>query len=161
MCRIIRQGRFFFSFKLIIVYFFAFLIQLLFRDKYSMKRTSAVDWFSFCHEVSAETLLWEMEEEKQMGEGIIVEVEDSEFAKCKYGKTCYYVGMHFLWERENAKNCFLVEVPDSSTDTLIQLRQKHKAPRSMMYSYCWNGCSHLGELSSTHVMVNRCDIQGS
>ena len=90
------------------------------------------------------------------GKDIIVEIDESKFAKRKYNrggdrKLGWVFGGR---EKENKRNCFAVAVPDRSADTLIPIIQKYVAPGSTIYSDCWGAYNKLGELGYKHLTVN-------
>lgn len=101
-------------------------------------RTS-VDWRSFCSEV---VLKWFEEQPQIGGEGVIVEIDETHFAKRKYerGKVldsiCIFGGI----ERES-KKIFLVPIveegQDRSEETLLPLIKKFIHPGSIIYSDKW------------------------
>ena len=116
-----------------------------------------VDWANFCREVCKETMLVQNDNGKQIGgENIVVEIDESKFAKRKYnrGHDCKLGWVFDGREKENGRNCFAVTVADRSENTLLPIIQKCIAPGSIIYSDCWAAYRNLDQYNYTHVTVN-------
>ena len=133
------------------------LSQVQIQELMGCSSNTVVDWFSFCREVCEVTLLKETENGKQIGgENIIVEIDESKFAKRKYHRG-HEVKLGWVFggrERDNSRNCFMDVVPVRSAETLITLIQKHVARGSIIYSDCWKAYDKLNTLGYKHFKVN-------
>ena len=133
------------------------LTQVQVQEQMGCSSATAVDWYSFCREVCEVTELNETQNGKQIGgPGIIVEIDESKFAKRKYHRG-HEVKLGWVFggrEREDGRNCFMVVVEDRSAATLLTLIQKHIARGSIIYSDCWKAYSKLEELGYSHLTVN-------
>ena len=93
-----------------------------------------VDWSSFCREVCQETMLRENECGVQIGgEDVVVEIDESKFAKRKYHRG-HNTKLGWVFEgREklNGKKCFAVCVPDRTEKTLVDIIVKYIAKGSI------------------------------
>ena len=113
-----------------------------------------VDWASFCREVCEETLM--RRSQKIWGKDVVVEIDESEFAKRKYN-----VGHHVTggWVEErrmtNPKNFEPVE--DRTADTLLAIIQKWILPESIIWSDCWKAYGKIQNLPEgyKHGTVNQ------
>ena len=116
-----------------------------------------VDWASFCREVCGETMLRESESGKQIGgQDIVVEIDESKFAKRKYHRG-HDLKLGWVFggrEKENGRNCFAVVVPDRSEATLLPIILKYIARGSIIYSDCWAAYNKLTEYGYKHLTVN-------
>jgi len=55
-------------------------------------------------------------------------------------------------ETDNSENCFLVEVPNRTTEILVSLIERHIAPA--VISDCWKAYTRLEEHGYNHLSVN-------
>lgn len=77
-----------------------------------------VDWASFCREVCEVTVM--NESERIGGPGIVVEIDESKFAKRKYNVGHRVTGGWVFGgrEKDNKKKVFMVPVENRTADTL-------------------------------------------
>ncbi len=115
-----------------------------------------VDWASFCREVCEIAIA--KEGRRIGGTGVVVEIDESKFAKRKYNrghpvKTGWVFGGR---ERDNKKKVFMVCVPDRTADTLCALIQQWILPGSEIWSDCWKSYDRIPKLPEgyTHGKVN-------
>jgi transposase-like protein len=91
------------------------------------------------------------------GDGIIVEVDESKFSKRKYHRGHAVDGAWILGgvERTAEKRIFLVQVPDRSASTLLNILAEHIRPRSIVMTDLWRGYIGMAEsLNVVHQTVN-------
>ena len=91
------------------------------------------------------------------GPGIIVEIDESKFAKRKYHRGRMIDGVWVVGgiERTDEKKCFVKVVQDRSAETLYGVISRHVAPGSIVYTDLWRGYGNFfNELNMTHRTVN-------
>jgi transposase-like protein len=87
---------------------------------------------------------------------VVVEIDESKFAKRKYNRGHSVKGGWVLGgrEKENAANCFFVPVPNRTSETLIDLIKLNVAPGTIIHTDCWKGYDRLGREGYEHLTVN-------
>jgi transposase-like protein len=128
-------------------------------DEWGLSGNMAVDWFNFCRELCGE-LCQEyviQKSKKQIGgDGKIAEIDESKFAKVKYGRGhpvkagWVFVGI----ERERPENLFLVPVVERNAATLIPIIKEYVAPGMTIISDCWKAYSGLDRENFFYETVN-------
>lgn len=118
--------------------------------------TTDVDWASFCREVCEVVV---MDGSEQIGgKDIVVEIDESKFAKRKYNVGHRVKGGWVFGgrERDNKKKVFMVPVEDRSAETLLSIIRKWIAPGSIIWSDCWKSYSRIPDLPEgyRHSTVN-------
>ena len=116
---------------------------------------TAVNWYSYCREVCEQILI---EDNRPVGgPGLTVEIDESKYGKRKYNRGRRVEGQWVFGGicRED-KNCFLVTVPDRSSDTLIPIINTLIAPGSTINSDCWASYNSISaqERQYIHKRVN-------
>ena len=105
-----------------------------------------VDWASFCREVCEETLM--RRSEKIGGKDVVVEIDESKFAKRKYNVGHRVTGgWVFVGREKNDKTkIFMEPVEDRTADTLLAIIQKWILPGSIIWSDCWKAYGKIPNL---------------
>ena len=115
-----------------------------------------VDFASFCREVCETSIM--NRSEQIGGKDIVVEIDESKFAKRKYNIGHRVVGGWVFGgrETENKKKVFMVAVEDRTAETLLAVIQKWIAPGSIIWSDCWKSYNKIPELPQgyRHQTVN-------
>lgn len=115
-----------------------------------------VDWASFCREVCETTII--RDSEKIGGKDIIVEIDESKFAKRKYNVGHRVQGGWVFGgrEKDDKRKVFMEAVPDRTADTLLAIIQKWVAPGSIIWSDCWRSYNKIPTLPEgyKHATVN-------
>jgi len=118
---------------------------------------TSVDWANFCREICEESLLKDTENGIQIGgNNIIVEIDESKFAKRKYNRGHEVKGGWVFGgrEKDDKSKCFMVVVPDRTRATLLPIIQQHIAPGSIIRSDCWKAYDCLKDYGYQHETVN-------
>lgn len=115
-----------------------------------------VDWSSFCREVCETTII--NSSEKIGGPGIVVEIDESKFAKRKYNVGHRVQGGWVFGgrEKDNKRKVFMEPVENRTADTLLAVIQKWIAPGSIIWSDCWKSYDRIPSLPEgySHYTVN-------
>lgn len=115
-----------------------------------------VDWASFCREVCEVTVM--NESERIGGPGIVVQIDESKFAKRKYNVGHRVTGGWVFGghEKRQQKKVFMVPVENRTADTLLGIIQRWIAPGSIIWSDCWKLYDRIPKLPEgfTHGTVN-------
>lgn len=98
-------------------------------------------------------------EDDQMigGENITVEIDETKVGKRKYHRGHAVDGVWVLGgvERTEERKVFLVEVPDRSAKTLLNILKRHIRPGTIVHSDLWKGYVKLEEaMDVVHRTVN-------
>jgi transposase-like protein len=99
--------------------------------------TTVGEWKNFCRDVC----VWICARENEMigGEGVIVEIEESEFGKRKFSNRSRRVNTTWVIggvERCTHK-CFMAFVKERTKEGLLEVIQKYIRPGSIIISDCW------------------------
>lgn len=115
-----------------------------------------VDWCSFCREVCEVSII--NSSEKIGGPGIVVEIDESKFAKRKYNVGHRVKGGWVFGgrEKEDKRKVFMEAVENRTAETLLAVIQKWIAPGSVIWSDCWKSYDRIPQLPEgyTHLTVN-------
>ena len=115
-----------------------------------------VDWASFCREVCETAII--RSSEKIGGKDIVVEIDESKFAKRKYNVGHRVQGGWVFGgrEKDNKSKVFMEAVPDRKADTLLAIIQRWIAPGSIIWSDCWKSYDRIPKLPEgyKHATVN-------
>lgn len=133
------------------------LTQTQIKSETGCSSNTLVDWSNFCREVCEESLLRDVENGQQIGgDNVIVEIDESKFAKRKYNRGHEVKGGWVFGgrEKEDKSKTFMVVVPDRTRDTLIPIIQKYIARGSIIRSDCWKAYDCLSQLGYKHETVN-------
>ena len=105
-----------------------------------------VDWASFCREVCEETLI--RKSEKIGGKDVVVEIDESKFAKRKYNVGHRVTGGWVFGgrEKDDKTKIFMEPVEDRTAQTLLSIIQKWILPGSIIWSDCWKAYGKIPEL---------------
>ena len=105
-----------------------------------------VDWASFCREVCEYAVM--KKSEKIGGQDIVVEIDESKFAKRKYNVGHRVVGGWVFGgrERDIKKKVFMLPVENRTADTLLGVIQQWIAPGSIIWSDCWKSYNRIPDL---------------
>ena len=89
------------------------------------------------------------------GENVIVEIDESKFGKRKYNRGHDVNGAWVLGgvERTPERKLFLLEVPDRTAETLINIIKTHVKPHSIIITGCFKSYSTLHNFFR-HLTVN-------
>jgi hypothetical protein len=113
-------------------------------------------WGLFLREVCMLAVVRQQENEQIGGPGVEVQIDESKFGKCKYGRghpvmgTWVFGGVEIVYDekgRARAGRCFAVAVPDRKARTLLPILQKFVAPGSHITSDEWGSYNGIGSLS--------------
>ena len=91
------------------------------------------------------------------GPGIVVEIDETKMGKRKYHRGHRVEGVWLLGgvEKTPQRKCFVIPVPDRTTETIQQAIQSHVLPGSIIRTDCWKSYSYLGSSSEyIHQAVN-------
>jgi len=125
----------------------------LIKNEHCFSSTTISDWGQFCRE----TMLVFMEgcSEKIGGPNKTVKIDESKFAKRKYGRGHPVKGQWVFGgvERESGKT-FLVPVPDRTAETLMAVIDAWIEPGTTVISDCWGAYRDLDAQGYTHNTVN-------
>lgn len=115
--------------------------------------TTLVDWNQFFRDVCFQYFV--LNPVQIGGPGVIVEIDESLFARRKYNRGRWVVQKWVFggWDRET-KLGFLVIVPDRSAQTLLPIIQQYIRPGSIIFSDMWPAYNQLSELGFDHRVVN-------
>lgn len=115
-----------------------------------------VDWASFCREVCETAIM--RDSERIGGKDIVVEKDESKFAKRKYNVGHRIQGGWVFGgrEKDDKRKVFMEAVPDRTAVTLLNIIQKWVAPGSIIWSDCWKSYNKIPELPEgyKHATVN-------
>jgi transposase-like protein len=133
------------------------MTQVQIRNEMGVSSNTSVDWASFCREICEEVMLAEVENGVQIGgQDVIVEIDESKFAKRKYHKGHVVKGEWVFGGREknDKSKCFMLVVKNRDKETLIPLIPKYIAPGSIIRSDCWKSYECLPQYGYVHETVN-------
>ena len=107
--------------------------------------TTVVDWMQFCRDVCVNYFL--QNPCRIGGEGVIVEIDESLFARRKYnrGRVVEQQWIFGGWDRES-KRGFLIPVPDRRAETLLPIIEEYILPGSIIYSDMWAAYNRIEEI---------------
>jgi transposase-like protein len=90
------------------------------------------------------------------GDGIIIEIDESKFAKRKYDRGHRVNGCWVLGgvERTEERKLFVLTVNDRPAETLLDAITKHVKSGSIIYTDLWKGYLQLSALGFAHCTVN-------
>ena len=90
------------------------------------------------------------------GNGMIVEVDESKFGKCKYNRGHHIDGVWVFGavERSLERKIFLIAVQNRSSETLMNLMKTYINKNSTIFSDCWKGYNNVKNYFSNHLLVN-------
>lgn len=104
------------------------------QQELGTSRKTDVDWACFCREVCANSVL--NNSEKIGGPGIVIEIDESKFAKRKYNVGHRVVGGWVFGGREWDDKP-KVTVENRTAETLIAIIREWIAAGSIIWSDCW------------------------
>jgi len=123
------------------------------QKELQIEEHTACDWFRFCREVVLDFI--ENKSEMIVGEGKVVEIDESKFGKRKYHRGHSVKGQWVFGGVERATGrTFLVAVHDRSAETLIGLIKQWILPGTTIISDCWAAYNSLREERYIHFTVN-------
>ena len=126
------------------------------QHELGISSSTDVDWAMFCREVCETTVM--TSSDKIGGKDVIVEIDESKFAKRKYNVGHRVQGGWVFGGREkDAKTqVFMEAVPDRKAETLLAIIQKWIAPGSIIWSDCWKSYDRIPQLLEgySHATVN-------
>lgn len=115
---------------------------------------TTTDWARYCREVCMNALCND-QDTVIGGEGHIVEIDESLFAKRKYNVgRAVKSGWVFGGLERGSRRCFFEFVPDRSERTLVEVIQRRVAPRTTIHSDQWRSYSNLSAYGYSHQTVN-------
>ena len=90
------------------------------------------------------------------GNGLIVEVDESKFGKCKYNRGHHVDGVWVVGmvERTAQRRILLFPVRDNTRDTLVGLLTANVHSESIVDTDCWAGYNSLSMHFTRHMTVN-------
>ena len=121
-----------------------------------MSERAVSDWMQFFRDIAVEHLA--RHPRVLGGEGCVVEIDESLFARRKYNR-----GRHVVPQWVFGGYCrrsglgFLIPVPDRQADTLLPIVADFIAPGTIIYSDCWpayNRIPAIPERNYGHMVVN-------
>lgn len=110
------------------------------------------DWENFCRELCVECVV--RENEMLGGDGVIVEINESQFGEMKYARGKYVEGNWVFGGVERGTNkCFMVVVSERSKYVLLKIIKEYVRPGSIIISDCWKAYDCLKDESYQQLAV--------
>ena len=139
---------------ILITYFWVYgADQEFVKHELGISNQTIVDWYNFSREVCS--CILEKDNEKVGGPGIVVEIDESKFGKCKYHRGHHVEGQWVFGGIErDSKKCFFRSVEDRTAQTLISIIKENINPGTTIISDCWKAYNSLSEEGFKHLTVN-------
>ena len=121
------------------------------KHELGLAESTGVDWGSFCREVCEITMF---ENSEKLGEGKIVQIDDSKFGKRKYHRGHHVKGQWvFGGIEQDSRKSFLVAVEKRDEGTLLPIIEKWISPGTTIVCDCWKAYTNLDK-HDKHRTVN-------
>lgn len=127
--------------------------QTFVMESLNISSNTVVDWFSYCRCVCLDWCF--LNSTVIGGQNIVVEIDEAKIGKRKYNKGRLIDGYWIFggYERETGK-VFIVQVPDRTANTLLEIIRQWISPGTTIISDKWRSYRDLDNQGFTHFTVN-------